>query len=291
MVKLVSVPSVSSSIGLASTPVSTPAPSPRPARLLRNVLSLITKHCESPVPQLFPYPDLSYLPEPDMGIFINSEITDVGQAMLRQARDLSIRLEVDGRYCGDFPDILTPELLQTLLEDTLSSSADARRRLALTNSQLSQLNEVATLAFDAFLLTAPTALLHTDLNAQTMRTLLMAGVDTTGCSDPGKLYRALCVRLIALERSAMTLSLECLKFDLQVQRLRMLRIAGRFLSAQAMRILDDEFESSDEFPGMHFSELALTACAASPFDAEWPTPRFDPEECKFLRERTGAGRK
>ena len=157
--------------------------------------------------------------------------------MLRQARDLSIRLEIDGRYCGDSPDTLTPEFLQKLLEDTLSSGADVRRRLALTNSQLSLLNEVATLAFDAFLLTAPADLLHTDLNTQTMRTLLMAGVNTTGCSDPGRLYRALCVRLIALERSAMTLSLECLKFDLQVQRLRMLRIAGRFLSAQAIRIL------------------------------------------------------
>ena len=138
--------------------------------------------------------------------------------MLRQARDLSIRVEIDGGYCGDSSGSLTPELLQTLLEDNLSSSADAKRRLALTHSQLSQLNEVASLAFDAFLVTAPTALLHTDLNARTTRTLLMAGVDKSGCSDPGKLYRALCVRLIALERLVLTLSLECLKPGLTVCR-------------------------------------------------------------------------
>ena len=58
-----------------------------------------------------------------------------------------------------------------------------------------------------------------------------------------------------------------------------------------MRILDDEFGDSDEFPGMHFSELRLTACAASPFDTEWPTPDLDREECKFLDERAKARKK
>ena len=284
MVMLVSIPSVSPAV-----PVRTPMSLPRPRRLLRNVLSMVTKLCDAGVPQLFPYPDLSGLPDPDMGIFLNSELTEVGEALLRQARELSVRVEIDARFCGEQRCALTPESLQDLMVEAVLADREAKRRLALTNKQLALLGDGAALAFDALLLAAPTDVLHTDLNGQTMRTLFMAGVDTTGCTDPGGLYRALCVRLIALERSAMTLVLECLKSDLHVQRLRLLRTAGKFSSAQAGRILDEEFEGSDELPrGMHLTEIELAACAANPYADKWPTPYLAPNERKAECERTGA---
>ena len=296
MVNLASVPSASSSNGLAFTPMlspianaaSSPASASHPARPPGNLLALIIHYCGSPVPQLYPYPDLSYLPDADKGIFINSEITTSGQAMLRQSRELAILLEIHGRSCKDSAKPMTPELLQKLLAATLSSSDDARRRLAQTNFQMSHLSEVATLAFDDFLGAAPSAVLYTKLDANTLRALSMAGVDMTGCADPGKLYQALCVRLMALERLAMRLSLECLKFDLQVQRLRLLCIAGKFLSAQALRILNNEFGESDELPGMHLSEIRLNACATNPYDAEWPTPALSRDESKVLSRRVAA---
>lgn len=279
MVMPVSIPPVSSVVE---------AHSQRPRRLGRNVLSLITKHCESNVPQLFPYPDLSSLPDPEIGIFLNSDITEVGEAMLRQARQLSIRLEIDARFCGKLPCTLTPQSIQTLLDETVSADLDVKRRLALVSSQLVLLNKVATLSFDTLLVARPSDMGSTDLNAQTLRTLEMAGVTTNGCTHPGGLYRALCVRLIELERLVMTLSLEYLKSNLQVQRLRLLQTAGKFLSAQAIRILDEEFEGSDELPrGMHLSEIELAACAANPYCANWPSPYLTPDERKSERERIG----
>ena len=284
MVMLVSIPSVSPAV-----PVRTPVSLPRPRRLLRNVLSMVTKLCDAGVPQLFPYPDLAALPDPETGMFLNSELTEVGEAMLRQARELSVRVEIDARLCGDQPCALTPESLQDLLDEAVLAGRDAKHKLALTNSQLALLSDVAALAFDALLIALPSDMLSTDLDAQTLRTLEMAGITTNGCTDPGGIYRALCVRLIALERSAMTLVLECLKSDLHVQRLHLLRTAGKFLSAQAGRILDEEFEGSDELPrGMHLTEIELAACAANPYADKWPGPYLSPDERKSERGRMGA---
>ena len=284
MVMLVSIPAVSSTV-----PTRTPVSLPRPRRLLRNVLSLVTKHCDAGVPQLFPYPDLSSLPDPNMGVFLNSELTEAGEALLRQSRELSIRVEIDARFCGELPCALTPESLQDLLDEAVVAGLDAKRRLARANTQLALLSDVAALAFDALLVAVPSDTLSTDLDAQTLRTLEMAGITTNGCTDPGGIYRALCVRLIALERSAMTLVLECLKSDLQVQRLHLLRTAGKFLSAQAGRILDEEFEGSDELPrGMHLTEIELAACAANPYADKWPGPYLSPDERKSEHDRMGA---
>ena len=284
MVMLVSIPSVAPAV-----PVRTPAPLLRPRRLLRNVLSMVTKLCDAGVPQLFPYPDLAALPDPEMGIFLNSELTEVGEAMLRQARELSVRVEIDARLCGDQPCALTPESLQDLLDEAVLAGRDTKHKLALTNSQLALLSDVAALAFDALLIALPSDMLNTDLDAETLRTLEMAGIATNGCTDPGGIYRAVCVRLITLERSVMTLVLECLKCDLHVQRLRLLQTAGKFLSAQASRILDEEFEGSDELPrGMHLTEIELAACAASPYADKWPTPYLTSNERIAERERTGA---
>ena len=295
MVNLVSVPSTFSPIGAGTTqapipttiavagPASSPACAPlHPARPPGNLLSLTVHYCGSSVPQLHPCPDLSYLPDADKGIFINSDITASGQAMLRQSRDLAVHLEIHGHSCRDSAEPMTPELLQKLLADTLSSSEAARRQLAQTNFQMSQLVEVATLAFNDFLVAAPSAVLRTELDADTLRALAVAGLDSTGCSDPGRLYQALCARLLAIERQAMRFSLQCLRFDLQVQRLRLLCSGSKFLSAQALRVLNDEFGDSDELPGMHLSEIRLNACAANPFDAEWPTPALGREESKVL---------
>ena len=284
MVMLVSIPSVSPAV-----PVRTPVSLPRPRRLLRNVLSMVTKLCDSGVPQLFPYPDLAALPDSEIGMFLNSELTEVGEAMLRQARELSVRVEIDARFCGEQPCALTPESLQTMLDESVLAGLEVKRRLALTYSQLALLSDVAALAFDALLVALPSDTLSTDLDAQTLRTLELAGFTTNGCTDPGEIYRALCVRLIKLERSAMTLVLECLKSDLHVQRLRLLRTAGKFLSAQASRILGEEFEGSDELPrGMHLTEIELAACAANPYADNWPTPYLAPNERKAECERTGA---
>ena len=49
MVMLVSIPSVSPAV-----PVRTPVSLPRPRRLLRNVLSLVTKNCDATVLSSFP---------------------------------------------------------------------------------------------------------------------------------------------------------------------------------------------------------------------------------------------
>ena len=277
----------------ATRPTITAMPSPasaphHPARPSGSLLALLIRHCDSSVPHLYPYPDLSYLPDADKGIFINSEITAAGQAMLRQSRDLAIRLEIHGRSCSASAEPMTPQLLQKLLADALFRSDDARRRLAQTSSQISHLSDVATLAFNDFLVAAPYAVLRTPLDAATLRALSIAGVDMTGCFDPGKLYQALCVRLMALERLAMRLALESLKLDLQVQRLRLLSVAGNFLSAQALRILNKEFGESDELPGMHLSEIRLNACTTNPYDAEWPTPALGRQESKFLHRRAGA---
>lgn len=299
MVNLVSVPSTLSPINASTRasipttiavagPVSSSASASPPARPPGTLLSLIERYCDCSVPHLHPYPDLSYLPKADKGIFINSDITTSGQAMLRQSRDLAVHLEIHGRSCRDLAEPMTPDLLQKLLADTLSSSEAARRRLAQTNFQMSQLVEVATAAFNNFLVAAPSACLHTKLDADTMHVLLIAGLDSIGCSNPGKLYQALCARLIALERLAMRLSLECLKFDLQVQRLRLLCLAGKFLSAQALRILTNEFGDSDELPGMHLSEIRLDACAANPFDSEWPTAALGREESKVYNQALSA---
>ena len=301
MVNLASVPSALSAIGESTARASIPtiiavagpasgsaSPPLHPARPPGNLLALIVHYCSSSVPQLHPYPDLSNLPDADKGIFINSDITASGQAMLRQSHDLALHLQIHGRACRDAAEPMTPESLQKLqklLEDTLSSRDAARRRLAQTNFQMSQLVEVATAAFNDFLITAPSAVLHTKLDADTLRALLVAGLDSTGCSNPGQLYQALCARLMALERLAMRLSLECLKFDLQVRRLRLLVIAGRFLSAQALRVVNNEFGDSDELPAMHLSEIRLNACALNLFDAEWPTPALGREESKVSNRR------
>ena len=281
---LISIPSVCSTAAAGA-----PALPARSARLLRNVLSLISKPCESAVPQLFPYPDLSSLPDPAMGTFLNSGLTELGEAMLRQARELSVRLEIDARFCGELPCILTPQSIQLMLDNTVLVGLDAKRRLALTNSRLVLLSEVAALSFETLLMVTPSDMLSTDLNAQTLRTLEIAGVSTNGCTTPGGLYRALCIRLVELEREAMTLSLECLKSNLHVQRLRLLQTAGKFLSAQANRIVDEEFECSDELPrGMHLTEIELAACAADPYSANWPSPYLNPDERQFERERISA---
>lgn len=301
MVNLVSVPSGSTSPSIGPdfaraafpmiTAMRSPASAPRhPARPSGSLLTLLIRHCDGSVPHLYPYPDLSYLPDADKGIFINSEITNAGQAMVRQSRELAIRIEIHGRSCSASAEPMTPQLLQKLLADALFSSVDARGRLTQINTQISHLSDVATLAFNDFLNAAPSAVLRTPLDANTLRALSMAGVDMTGCFDPGKLYQALCVRLMSLERLAMRLALESLKLDLQVQRLRLLSVAGNFLSAQALRVLNNEFGESDELPGMHLSEIRLNACATNPYDAEWPTPALGREESKSVHRRAGASR-
>ena len=284
MTMFFSIPSVS-----PSAATGTPAHPTRPARLLRNVLSLITKQCESAVPQLFPYPNLSSLPDPAMGTFLNSGLSELGEAMLRQARELSVRLEIDARFCGELPCILTPQSIQLMLDNTVLVGLDAKRRLALTNSRLVLLSEVAALSFETLLMVTPSDMLSTDLNAQTLRTLEIAGVSTNGCTTPGGLYRALCIRLSELEREAMAASLDCLKTTLHLQRLRLLQCAGKFLTAQAERIIGQEFEGSDELPhGMHPSEIALAACAADPYRDNWPSPYLNPDERQSERERMQA---
>ena len=283
-------PSIGADVARAARLTISAVPSPAsapgdPARPSRDLLALVIRHCDGSGPQLSPYPDLSHLPHAGKGIFINSDITAAGQAMLRQSRELAIRLEIHGRSCSDSAEPMTPQLLQKLLADAVSSGEDARRRLAQTKFQMSQLSEVATLAFKRFLVAAPSTVLHTALDANTLRALSVAGVDMTGCTNPGKLYQALCARLVALERLAMKVSLECLRLELQVQRLRLLCAAGKFLSAQATRILNNEVGDSDELPGMHVSEICLSACATNPYGAEWPTPALSREESKSLHRR------
>jgi hypothetical protein len=57
-------------------------PKKRPSRLLRNALASISKYCEPCVPQAFPHVDLSAQPDCETGIFIDSALTESGEANL-----------------------------------------------------------------------------------------------------------------------------------------------------------------------------------------------------------------
>jgi hypothetical protein len=263
-------------------------PKKRPSRLLRNALASISKYCEPCVPQPFPHVDLSAQPDCDMGIYIDSALTESGEAMLRQGSELSIRLEIDGRYVGPTANaagVVTPVLLKSLIAGATFYKAKAEIGVEHTLSLLTALNEVASVCFQMLLISEPTDLGTTELGAGCEAALIAAGVNADDCISPGSLYRSVCIRLVSLERELETFSLDRLKADMHLQRLQMLKTASNFLSDQAKRILDEEFVGSDDFlPGHHSTEIELTQCAAAPFTAIWPQRFLYREERAALEQ-------
>lgn len=266
-----------------------PQPTRRPNRLLRNAISQLTQYCETGVPSLFPQPDLSGMPNPELGIFIVSDLTEKGEAMVRQALELSARIEIDTRYVGEIAGTLSLEKVQLMQATAISTQATAQHQIDLALSLLGALSEVAAVCFESLLINEPTDLTTTEIDAVCVQALAAAGVNTEACVNPGKLYQAVCVRFNALERLVMELTLQRLKADLHLQRLDLLQIAGNFLSRQAKRILDTEFLGNDDFlPGHHHTEIELTACADNPFLAVWPNLHLSREERQAEQERIAA---
>lgn len=261
----------------------------RPPHLLRNALASVAKYCEPGVPRPFPYPDLSALPDCEMGIFIDSALTEPGEAMVRQALELSVRLEIDGRHVGNTPDTtgkLTPVMLQSLIAACTFDNAKAEMEMEHIHSLLAALNEVASVCFQMLLVTEPSAMGTTELGAECKAALAAAGVKADACVSPGPLYREMSIRLVTLEQDLIKVYLDRLRADLHLQRLQMLQTVSGFLSAQAKRILEQEFLGSDDFvPGEHLTEIELTQCAESPFTATWPQRFFYREERLALRQQ------
>ena len=277
----ISAPTVSST-GATTPPIRTR----RPSRLVRNTLSLVTRFCEFDVPQPFPYSDLPSLLDPEQGIFLNSDLTPMGEVFLRQGLELSVRLAIDARNAEALPGTLTPESVQVLLDSSIANSRQAQRKLDLTMRQLAMLNEVASVSFESLLFSSPAGTDLKNLNGEFVKTLEMAGISESECQTPGKLYQAIGSRFVVLERTVMLCDLECLKAHLQVERLRLLQAAGRFLSGLAIQILDEEFRGSDDYlPGLHPTELDLLACADNPFSAHWPSPYLFKHERQAQRKR------
>lgn len=236
------------SISPASTPSSDQvdsfplaSPTPQQSRLLRNLLAHTTKFCDVEVPQIYPHPDLSSLPSADLGIFIVSDVSEEGEAMMRQAIELSVRLEINSRYLGKSPGTLTLKELNDLLVVTTSRLADAKERAEVAVSLLAALTEVAGISFESLLINKPTDLLTTDIDSACLRVLAVAGVNAESCVNPGQLYQAIAVRFNEVEQLVMQQMQERLKLELHVQRLQLLKVTGGFLARQATRILDKEF--------------------------------------------------
>ena len=277
----ISAPTVSSTAATTTPPIRTR----RPSRLVRNTLSLVTRFCEFDVPQPFPYADLPSMPDPELGIFINSDLTPMGEVLLRQGLELSVRLAIDARNAEGLPGTLTPESVQVLLDSAIANSRQAQRKLDLTMRQLAMLNEVASVSFESLLFSSSTGTDLKNVNEEFVKTLEMAGISDSECQTPGKLYQAIGSRFVVLERTVMLCDLECLKAHLQVERLRLLQAAGRFLSGLAIQILDEEFQGNDDYlPGLHPTELDLLACADNPFIAHWPSPYLFKHEREARRK-------
>ena len=255
------------------------SPAPQPSRLLRNLLAQATKFCDVEVPQLYPHPDLSALPSADLGVFIVSDVSEEGEAMMRQALELSVRLEIDTRYLGKTPGTLTRQDLNELLAKNTSSLADAKKQADVAVSLLAALTEVAAISFESLLINKPTDLLTTDIDLACLQVLTVAGVNAEACVNPGQLYQAIAIRFNEVEQLVMTKMHERLKLELHVQRLELVKVAGSFLSRQAARILDKEFLGNDDFQrGDHHTEIELTAVANNPFVEVWPRPDLDRDE-------------
>lgn len=261
------------------TSSSAASPIRQPSRLLRNLLAHATRFCEVEVPQLYPHPDLSELPSADLGTFIASDVSEEGEAMMRQALELSDRLEIDTRYLGRTPGTLSPQELNELLIATTFKLADAKQRSDVAVSLSAALIEVAAISFESLLINKPTDLLTTDIDSTCLRVLAVAGVKAEACVNPGQLYQAIAIRFNEVEQLVMEQMQERLKLELHVQRLELLKVTGGFLSRQATLILDKEFLGNDDFQsGTHHTEIQLTACAANPFIEAWPSPQLNREE-------------
>ena len=259
--------------------IASPIRTRRPARLVRNTLSLITKFCEFDVPQPFPHSDLQSLPDLAQGIFIYSSLTPMGEDLLREGLELAVRLEIDARHAEVLPCNLLTESVQSFLDLAIANSLQAQRNLELAMRQLSKLNEVASVSFESLLFDWPAGADLKKLNEEFVATLQTAGISEGESQSPGKLYQAIGKRFVVLERKIMLCDLELLKASLHVERLRMLQTAGKFLSGLAVQILDEEFLGSDEYqPGEHPTEMDLVACAENPYTAYWPSPTLRKHE-------------
>lgn len=251
----------------------------KPSHLLSNLLSYAAKFCDAEVPQLFPHPDFSALPSADLGTFIVSDVSADGEAIMRQARELSARLEIDARFVGKTPGTLTPHELNQLLKAATFNLVNVKARSDVATSLLGALTEAAALTFKSFLMTKPTDLLTTEIHPSCLAVLAAADVKVDPFSNPGKVYQAISIRFNAVERLAMELAMERIKLQLQFHRLQMIKVTGDFLAAQAQRLLDTEFLGNDDFqPGEHHTEIQLTACANNPFVEVWPNPRLNRDE-------------
>ena len=197
----------------------------------------------------------------------------MGEALLREGLELAVRLEIDARHAEVLPCSLPTDSVQVLLDLAIANSLEAQRKLDLAMRQLSTLNEVASVCFESLLFSSPSGEDLKNLNEEFVKTLEMAGISESESQTPGKLYQAIGSRFVVLERKMMLCDLEFLRANLQVERLRLLQTAGRFLSGLAVQILDEEFQGSDDYlPGLHPTELDLVACADNPFTAHWPSP-------------------
>lgn len=203
--------SLSALTGSSTAATTPPIRTRRPSRLVRNTLSLVTRFCEFDVPQPFPYPDPLAMPDPEQRIFINSDLTPMGEALRRQGLELAVRLEIDARHVEVLPPTLTPESAQVLLNTAIASSLAAKQKFELTVRQLSMLNEVASESFESLLFSIPSGADLKSLNKEFVKTLEMAGISESESQTPGKLYRAIGSRFVALERAVMLCDLECLK--------------------------------------------------------------------------------
>ena len=267
--------------------IASPIRTRRPARLVRNTLSLITKFCEFDVPQPFPHSDLQSLPDLAQGIFIYSSLTPMGEALLREGTEMAVRLEIDAQHAQVLPYSLLTDSVQVLLDLAITNSSEAQRTWQTAMRLISTLNEVASVSSESLLFAYPPGTDVKKLNEEFLATLQTAGISESETDTPGKLYQAFGRRFVMLERKIMLCDLELLKASLHVERLRMLQTAGRFLSSLAVQILDEEFLGSDEYqPGEHPTERDLLACAENPYASYWPSPTLREHEREAQSKRS-----
>lgn len=240
--------------------------------VMRAALKKVLRYCEDGVARPYPSLDLRKQENPYTGCYLDSGLTLEFEVRMRQAIALQLRLEVDTWGLGLEKNWPTLTELRSRREDLTRERADLQQRLELSRSLLDANADLSLAAFQTLLATPPDEIDTTPLSRECRERLQAGGVRVPAASNPGDLYQAISIRVLQLESLLIELTVNHLRAELQIGRLRLYEAAGQFLVDQAKVIREEVDDEEAATPFHHFTYLRLSQCMEQPFDTRWPEP-------------------
>ncbi len=238
--------------------------------VMKAALKKVLRYCEGGVARPYPSIKLKKRENPYSGFYLDSGLTPEFEVRMRQAIELQLRLETDTWGLGVDKNWPILAQLRSRREDLTLERADLQQRLELARSSLQTVVDMSQAVFQSLLQAPPDDLDTTPMGRECREMLQSGGVRVPAATSPGDLYQALSIRLLQLESELIELTVNHLRAELHLGRLRLYEAAGQFLVDQAKAIRAEVDDENGATPLDHFTYLRLSQCMEQPFDTRWP---------------------